>query len=100
MEVTKKVADQLRDRWVMARGLLNESLPLVLHEELYEFFGEWCKIVEANVYDKIENAEVVIENRMGKRETVEFCNLSWKRNRDLVDAVSQKTISELVVEGP
>lgn len=100
MEVTEKLSDELRDCWVMARRILNEPLPLILHEEVYEHFGEWCKIIEANVYDKIENAEVVIESRMGKRATVEFGHLSWKRNRDLVDTVSQKTLTELVVEGP
>jgi hypothetical protein len=100
MEVNDKLSGLLRDRWIMSRGVLNQSLPLILHEELYEHFGEWCQIIEANVYDTIDNAEVVIENRSGDRTQVQFGHLTWKRNRDLVDAVCQKTLTQLIVEGP
>jgi hypothetical protein len=79
-EVTEKLASTLRDRWIEARKCLGKPLPLILHEEVYEHFGEWCKIVEANVYDKVENAEVVIENRSGERHQLEFKLLSWRTN--------------------
>lgn len=96
-EINERLCCQLRDRWAMAKGYLRDGLPLVLHEECYEHFGEWCRIIEANVYDKVSNAEVVIENRSGERHQLEFKDLSWRKNFDLMK--SSKPASEVIKGG-
>ena len=71
----------LRDRWVEARKAQGKPLPLIMHEEVYTHFRTPCSIVEANVYDKVDNAEVVIESGEGTRTTIEFNQLSWRPYR-------------------
>lgn len=50
-------------------------LPLVLHQEVYQFFGERVKIIEANVFDKPENAEVTIEGGFAEQKVIQFSEL-------------------------
>lgn len=55
-------------------------LPLIMHEEIYEFFGpDRVSIIEANVFDKIENAEVVISNSTLEVKQVTFSELTVPR---------------------
>lgn len=98
--ITEDTVDQLRDRWVMARKEIGLPLPLILYEEVYVYFGNWCKIVEANVYDEIPNAEVTIEGFNGTRTVVEFSELSWRFERSSIDAMQKKSQHDFIVEGP
>lgn len=99
-ELPDELVENLRDRWVLARQYRHESLPLIMHEELYEYFGEWCKITDANIYDTVENAMVVIENRSGTRTEVEFSELRWRTNYALADASCKKPQIKVITEGP
>ena len=58
MNVNDEELAILLDRHVLGR----ETLPLIVGEWCYEHFGERVKIVEVNMYDEVENAEVLIES--------------------------------------
>jgi len=98
-KITLDICNELRDRWAMACDVLAKTKPLVVGVECYEFFGEWVKIVEVNMFDQPHNAEVVIESRMMERKRVEFSELSWRTNYRLADAMCRKSRNEVIVEG-
>lgn len=54
--------------------------PLIVGFECYEHFGETAEIVEVNMFDKVRNAEVVVQGRgADQTDSVEFGDLSWRR---------------------
>ena len=61
-----------------AYRIVHGHLPLVMHSECYEFFGEPVSIEEAHVFDGVENAEVVIESSATNRKLVNFSELKWQ----------------------
>lgn len=74
--------DETRDNYARAYFDLRGHLPLILHEECYEFFGDFVKVVNANVFGDINDAEVTIESRLGAVHTLEFSELGWKHGRN------------------
>ena len=98
-DVTRDICDELRDRWAMACESLGKPMPLVIGIECYEFFGEWVKIVEVNMFDKPHDPEVAIESRMMEQKRVQFSELSWRTNYKLADAMCRKSRNEVIVEG-
>ncbi len=90
---------ELLDRWIELRRINGKGLPLIIGEECYEHFGQRCQIVEANVYDTVENAEVVIEAGFGERTEVEFSRLSWDFGCRHNDSLSKMSLMDLIRNG-
>lgn len=89
----------LRDRWVMGRIEYGETIPLILHETCYSYIGQPVKIIEANVFDEVKNAEVVIETGFGDRTQVEFSELLWHYCRTTIDAACKTPRSFYIRDG-
>lgn len=98
-EVNDNVARSLGDRYAMARQCVGLELPLILHQQCYEYMGQPVEIIEANVYDTIGRAEVVIESSGDHRTQVEFRDLDWLYSRTTKDAVCQKPRDEYILYG-
>jgi hypothetical protein len=63
-------AKNFMTQWHKAKG----KLPLIIGIELYEYFGQWVQIVET-----AGPIQVVVEERFGNRQTVDFEELEMKR---------------------
>ncbi len=99
LEITKELAEELRERWILALNHLRKPLPLIVGVSCYEHFGNRCRIVEVNMYDRPDNAEVVIENDFGDRTQVEFNKLDWDTSRKIIDARCKYPIDQIVAFG-
>lgn len=68
----------LRTQWAKAYETEHGHLPLIMHQECYEYLGQPVKIVEANVFDRVDNSEVTIQTWDGNGDTLDFRKLSWR----------------------
>lgn len=82
-------SDEARDVFARHYKQCHGHLPLILHDECYEFFGDFVKIVRANVYNEIKDAEVTVEGRLGSTHTLEFAELSWKHGRRTMERIAE-----------
>jgi hypothetical protein len=64
-----EAAQEFMKKWHAETG----KLPVVVGIELYEYFGQWVKIIEAR-----DNGYVIIEARFAERKEVEFDELEMK----------------------
>jgi hypothetical protein len=70
---------QAEREYIAAFKDLRGHLPLILHSEVYQYFGQPCQIIEANVFNEVEDCEVVVEGPFGERQgEIEFSQLEFR----------------------
>jgi hypothetical protein len=96
----REIQSSLADRYAMIFEMVNGHLPLIMHRVCYDYMGcGGVQIVEANIYDTVSNADVVIENRSGNRAHIEFRELSWGFGRKTISRLSEVTKEEYIRGG-
>lgn len=74
-----KQTDDLTKQYCRDYEKATGHLPLIFDQFVYRFFGDdSVKIVEANVFSSVKDAEVTIEDGWGERKAIEFRELMVK----------------------
>ena len=98
-EIGDELYRELRTRYMMCSEKVKGHLPLIMNESVYMFFGERVKIVEVHIYDKVENAEVVVENSMLDRHSLQFDELTISMDMKLIDLGTKRPQTEIIQIG-